>query len=141
MFAATVELGLLVDGSWGSMVLRKAGMAWRSRLYWSNIACGDGSVAVVGDGGVVGWSWAGLVEMALIGGAGWQFVSSGSGVDDGGGGVCAKLMDAGGCWAVRRHLQSSRVAWHVKPGGVVRCTVQCWWRLLWSCCRSWVTSC
>ena len=117
---ATVELELWVGNSWGSMVLMKAGMAWRSRLYWSNIACGDGSVAVVGDGGVVGGSWAGLVGVALwIGGPGWQFLSSGSGVGDGGGGVCSKLMNAGGCWAVRRHLQSSRVAWHVKPGG--------WW--------------
>ena len=93
-------------------------MAWRSRLYWSNIACGDGLVAAVGDGGVVEWSWAGLVGMVLLmGGAGWQFLSSGSGVGGGGDGVCSMLVNAGGCWAVWRHRQSSRVAWHVKPGG------------------------
>ena len=35
-------------------------MAWRSRLYWSNIACDGASVAAGGDGEGVEWSWSGL---------------------------------------------------------------------------------
>ena len=78
------------------MALISAGMAWRSWLYLSNIACGGASVAAVGDGEGVEWSSTGLVEEAsLIGGAGWQFLTSGSGVGDGGGGVCSRLMDVG----------------------------------------------
>ena len=87
-----------------------AGMAWRSWLYWSNIACDGASVAAGGDGEGVERSLAGLVqEASLVGGMGWQFLTSGSGVGDGGGGVCSKLMNSGGCWAVWRHRQSSRV--------------------------------
>ena len=92
------------------MALMRAGMAWRSRLYWSNIACDGASVAAGGDGEGVEWSWAGLVEEAsLVGGVEWQFLTSGSCVGGGGGGVCSRLMIAGGCWAVWRHRQSSRV--------------------------------
>ena len=68
--------GLWVGTSWGSMVLMKAGMAWRSRLYWSKIACDSASVAVGGDGEGVEWSWSGLVEEAsLVGGVEWQFLT------------------------------------------------------------------
>ena len=35
-------------------------MAWRSRLYWSNIACDGASVAAVGDGEGVEWSSTGM---------------------------------------------------------------------------------
>ena len=37
-------------------------MAWRSRLYWSNIACEGASVTVAGGGEGVEQSSAGLVE-------------------------------------------------------------------------------
>ena len=107
---ATLGLGLWVGVSWGLMALINAGMAWRSWLYWSSIACDGASVGAVGDGEGVERSSTGLVEEAsLFGGAGWQFLTSGSGVGDGGGGVCSWLMDSGGCWAVWRHRQSSRV--------------------------------
>ena len=63
-----------------------------------------------GDGEGVERSSIDLVgEASLIGGAGWQFLTSGSGVGDGGGGVCSRLMVSGGCWAVWRHRQSFRV--------------------------------
>ena len=39
-----------------------AGMAWRSRLYWSNIACEGASVTVAGGGEGVEQSSAGLME-------------------------------------------------------------------------------
>ena len=71
-----------------------------------------------GDGEGVEWSWSGLVEEAsLVRGVVWQLLTSGSCVGGGGGGVCSKLMNAGGCWAVWRHRQSSRVDRHVNPGG------------------------
>ena len=54
-------------------------MAWRSRPYWSNIACDGASVTAGGDGEGVEWSWSGLVEEAsLVGGVEWQFLTSGS---------------------------------------------------------------
>ena len=95
----TLGLGLWFGVIWGSMALIRAGMAWRSRLYWSNIAC-DGvelSLSVL------------VGEASLVGGVEWQFLTSGSGVGDGGGGVCSKLMDSGGCCAVWRRRQSTRV--------------------------------
>ena len=49
-------LGLWSGVSWGSMALIRAGIAWRSWLYWSNIACEGASVAAdgvaCGSGGV-----------------------------------------------------------------------------------------
>ena len=94
----------------GSVALISAGMVWRSWLYWSNIACDGALVVAVGDGEGVERSSTGLVEEAsLIGEAGWHFLTSGSGVGDGGGGVFSRLMNSGGCWAVWRHRQSSRV--------------------------------
>ena len=72
-------LGLWFGVIWGSMALMRAGMAWRSRLYWSNIACDGALVAASGGGEGVEWSWAGLVEGAsLVGGVEWQFLTSGS---------------------------------------------------------------
>ena len=54
-------------------------MAWRSRPYWSNIACDGASVAAGGDGEGFEWSGSGLVEEAsLVGGVEWQFLTSGS---------------------------------------------------------------
>ena len=54
-------------------------MAWRSRLYWSNIVCDGASVAAGGDGEGVEWSWAGLVEGAsLVGGVELQFLTAGT---------------------------------------------------------------
>ena len=80
------------------MALSRSGMTCRSWLYWSSIVCDGSSVAAVGGGGSGECSLTGLVEEAsLIGGAGWQILISGSGVGDGGGGVCSRLMDSGGC--------------------------------------------
>ena len=38
-------LGLWSGVTWGSMALIRDGIAWRSWLYWSNIACEGASVA------------------------------------------------------------------------------------------------
>ena len=85
--AAVLGPGLWVGVSCGSMAWSRPGMACRSWLCWSSIACVDSSVAVVG-GGSVECSLTGLVEEAsLIGAAGWQILISGSGVGNGGGGV------------------------------------------------------
>ena len=61
------------------MVLISAGMAWRSWLYWTSIACDGASVAAVGGGEGVERSSTGLVEEAsLVGGVEWQFLTFGS---------------------------------------------------------------
>ena len=44
----------------------RAGTAWRSRLYWSNIACDGASVVAVRDGEGVEWSSTGLMEKASL---------------------------------------------------------------------------
>ena len=70
-------LGLWSGVTWGSMALIRAGMAWRSWLYWSNIACDGASVAADGDGEGVERSLTGLVAagagcgVMLIVGALW----------------------------------------------------------------------
>ena len=48
-WVATVWLRLWSGVTWGLRAVIKAGMAWRSWLYWSNIA-GDGASVAAGEG-------------------------------------------------------------------------------------------